>query len=74
MDSVVFTDEFIHHPDKQSQWSAFCRKKVIKNAPAELSLVATEVFTFLKPIMQVARERMPEAIHFPTIRAESEKE
>jgi predicted nucleotidyltransferase component of viral defense system len=58
MDSAVFSDEFIHHPDKQSQWSAFCRKKVIKSAPSEFSLVATDVFTFLKPIMQTARERI----------------
>lgn len=57
MDSVIFSDEFIYHPDKQVQWSAFCRKKGIKIAPAEFSAVATEVFTFLRPVMLVAKNR-----------------
>jgi hypothetical protein len=58
MDSVIFSEEFTHHPDKQVQWSAFCRKKGIKNAPAEFSSVATGVLTFLEPVMLIARDRI----------------
>lgn len=54
-DSVVFTEAFLNNPDKQKQWSAFCRKRGITNAPAEFSAIADEVLRFLKPAIEQAR-------------------
>ena len=54
-DSVVFTEAFLNNPDKQKQWSAFCRKRGITNAPAEFSIIADEVLRFLKPALDRAQ-------------------
>lgn len=55
MNSMIFSDTFIQHPDKHVQWAAFCRKKGIKNTPIEFSQVASDVLSFLEPILRTAK-------------------
>lgn len=58
MDSPIFSEEFISSPDKQTQWSAFCRKRMIGNAPEEFSVICQAVFDFLKPVLMLAIARL----------------
>ncbi|MBC8228723.1 nucleotidyl transferase AbiEii/AbiGii toxin family protein [bacterium] len=50
-DSIVFTDKFRLNNDKQKQWSAFCRKRNIKNVPDKFHEIADEVMNFIKPLL-----------------------
>jgi len=58
-DSILFTDAFGNDADKQKQWSAFCRKRGIENAPKKFSIIVDEVFGFLKPALDQARTLLP---------------
>ncbi len=57
MDSIIFTEEFTRHPDKQTQWAAFCRKRGIEGAPEKFADVAGEVLGFLRPHLQQAKQK-----------------
>lgn len=52
MDSVIFTDKFLSNKAKQIQWTAFCRKKKIKDAPILFSEIAKQIFEYLYPILE----------------------
>ena len=54
MSSIVFSDEFVNDNDKQKQWTAFCKKRGIKEVPEKFSTIAKETITFLKPALQKA--------------------
>ncbi len=54
MSSIVFSDEFANDSNKQKQWTAFCKKRGIKEAPEKFSTIAKETITFLKPALQKA--------------------
>lgn len=51
-ESIVFTKEFSQKSDKQKQWTAFCRKRAVKDVPAEFAEVADEVISFIKPLLK----------------------
>jgi len=58
LNSVIFTDEFIHNTDKQKQWTAFCKKRNIKNAPKLFAEIIKEIFKSIIPILQKAKKKM----------------
>jgi predicted nucleotidyltransferase component of viral defense system len=53
-ESVVFTDAYFKDETKQEQWSAFVRKRQVRDTPEHFSEVAREVIDFLKPFLERA--------------------
>lgn len=58
LNSVIFTDKFINNIDKQKQWTAFCKKRNIKNAPESFAEIIKEIFKSIIPILQKAKNKM----------------
>lgn len=51
-DADIFSTEFIERSDKKTQWAAFTKKGMIKDAPGDLAKVMTDIRIFLLPVAQ----------------------
>ncbi|MCD4716224.1 MAG: nucleotidyl transferase AbiEii/AbiGii toxin family protein [Desulfobacterales bacterium] len=53
-DANIFSTKFIERSDKNTQWAAFTKKGMTKDAPGDFAKVMTDIRIFLLPVAQAS--------------------